>query len=40
MPDTAGKLVEAVREVRELIEARVEQLIEELDTTQKQTEAR
>ena len=40
MPDTAGKPVEAVREVRELIKARVEQLIGELHTTQKRTEAR
>ena len=30
MPDTAGKPVEAVREVRELIRARVEQLLAEL----------
>lgn len=33
MPDTAGKPVEAVREVRDLIGARVEQLIAELDAT-------
>jgi arsenate reductase len=32
MPDTTGKPVEAVREVRELIKARVRQLIGELDT--------
>lgn len=31
MPDTSGKPVEAVREVRELIRARVEQLVGELD---------
>jgi len=31
MPDTAGKPVEAVREVRELIEARVRGLLGELD---------
>ena len=31
MPDTTGKPVEAVREVRELIKARVQQLIGELD---------
>jgi arsenate reductase len=31
MPDTAGKPVEAVREVRELIRARVQGLIGELD---------
>jgi arsenate reductase (thioredoxin) len=31
MPDTSGRPVEAVREVRELIHARVEQLIAELD---------
>jgi arsenate reductase len=31
MPDTAGKPVEAVREVRELIKARVQQLMSELD---------
>ena len=31
MPDTAGKPVEAVREVRELIEVRVERLLGELD---------
>jgi arsenate reductase (thioredoxin) len=32
MPDTAGKPVEAVREVRELIKVRVEHLIDELVT--------
>ena len=32
MPDTAGKPVEAVREVRELIKVRVEHLIAELVT--------
>jgi protein-tyrosine-phosphatase len=32
MPDTAGKPVEAVREVRELIKVRVERLIGELVT--------
>ena len=32
MPDTAGKPVEAVREVRELIKARVERLLGELDS--------
>jgi arsenate reductase len=31
MPDTSGKPVEAVREVRELIRARVERLVGELD---------
>ena len=31
MPDTAGKPVEAVREVRELIRVRVDQLLGELD---------
>ena len=31
MPDTAGKPVEAVREVRELIKVRVERLLGELD---------
>jgi arsenate reductase (thioredoxin) len=31
MPDTSGKPVEAVREVRELIRVRVEQLLGELD---------
>jgi arsenate reductase len=31
MPDTAGKPVEAVREVRELIKTRVQQLLRELD---------
>jgi arsenate reductase (thioredoxin) len=31
MPDTSGKPVEAVREVRELIRARVEHLVGELD---------
>ena len=31
MPDTAGKPVEAVREVRDLIRARVERLLGELD---------
>jgi arsenate reductase (thioredoxin) len=30
MPDTTGKPVEAVREVRDLIQARVERLLEEL----------
>jgi arsenate reductase len=40
MPDTTGKPVEAVREVRELIKARVEQLIEELDTAGGPTGAR
>jgi arsenate reductase (thioredoxin) len=33
MPDTGGKPVEAVREVRDLIGARVEQLLEELDAS-------
>jgi arsenate reductase (thioredoxin) len=33
MPDTSGKPVEAVREVRELIRARVEQLIAEIAAT-------
>jgi arsenate reductase len=33
MPDTTGKPVEAVREVRDLIGARVEALLAELDTT-------
>lgn len=32
MPDTAGKPVEAVREVRDLIRARVEQLVVEVGT--------
>jgi arsenate reductase len=36
MPDTAGKPVEAVREVRELIKARVQRLIGELDATESQ----
>jgi arsenate reductase len=36
MPDTAGKSVEAVREVRELIQTRVQQLIGELDATRDQ----
>jgi arsenate reductase len=31
MPDTSGKPVEAVREVRELIRVRVEQLLAELE---------
>ena len=31
MPDTSGKPVEAVREVRELIGARVDQLLGELN---------
>jgi hypothetical protein len=31
MPDTSGKPVEAVREVRDLIRARVEKLVGELD---------
>jgi arsenate reductase (thioredoxin) len=34
MPDTAGKPVEAVREVRELIRARVERLLGESDAVQ------
>jgi len=34
MPDTSGKPVEAVREVRELIRARVEQLVGEIDAGQ------
>ena len=33
MPDTSGKPVEAVREVRDLISARVEQLLGELDAS-------
>jgi arsenate reductase (thioredoxin) len=33
MPDTSGKPVEAVREVRNLIQARVERLLAELATT-------
>ena len=33
MPDTAGKPVEAVREVRELIDARVRRLLDELERT-------
>jgi arsenate reductase (thioredoxin) len=33
MPDTSGKPVEAVREVRDLIGARVEQLLGELDAS-------
>ncbi len=40
MPDTAGKPVEVVREVRELIKARVQQLIGELDATEKRMGAR
>jgi arsenate reductase len=32
MPDTAGKPVEAVREVRDLIRARVEQLVAQVDS--------
>ncbi len=40
MPDTTGKPVEVVREVRELIKARVQQLIGELDAADKQTGAR
>jgi arsenate reductase len=40
MPDTAGKRVEAVREVRELIKARVQQLIGELDASSNQVGAR
>ena len=40
MPDTSGKPVEAVREVRELIKARVQQLIGELDAADKPTGAR
>lgn len=40
MPDTTGKPVEAVREVRELIKARVEQLVEDLSTAEQQTRAR
>lgn len=40
MPDTAGKPVEAVREVRELINARVERLLGELDAAEHQTGAR
>jgi arsenate reductase (thioredoxin) len=39
MPDTTGKPVEAVREVRELIKARVQQLIGELDATSNQVRA-
>jgi arsenate reductase (thioredoxin) len=34
MPDTSGKPVEAVREVRELIRVRVEQLLGELDASE------
>ncbi len=33
MPDTAGKPIAAVREVRELINVRVNQLLDELDRT-------
>jgi arsenate reductase len=33
MPDTAGKPVEAVREVRKLIDARVTRLLDELNRT-------
>ncbi len=40
MPDTAGKPVEAVREVRELIKARVQKLIGDLDATEAQSRAR
>jgi arsenate reductase len=40
MPDTTGKPVEAVREVRELIMARVQRLIGELDATGGWTGAR
>ena len=40
MPDTTGKPVEAVREVRELIKARVQQLIGELVAADKPTGAR
>ncbi len=40
MPDTAGKPVDAVREVRELINVRVQQLIGDLDATEAQTGAR
>ena len=39
MPDTAGKPVEAVREVRDLIKARVQQLMGELDATSNQAGA-
>jgi protein-tyrosine-phosphatase len=39
MPDTAGKPVEAVREVRELIKTRVQQLMGELDATSNQARA-
>ena len=35
MPDTAGKPVEAVREVRELIKARVQRLVGELDAAER-----
>ena len=40
MPDTAGKPVEAVREVRELIKARVQGLIGELEAATPETRAR
>lgn len=40
MPDTTGKPVEAVREVRELIRARVQRLIGELDGAGGRTGAR
>jgi arsenate reductase len=36
MPDTAGKPVEAVREVRELIAARVRRLVADLDVEKQQ----
>jgi arsenate reductase (thioredoxin) len=39
MPDTTGKPVEAVREVRELIRARVERLLDELDERETWEEA-
>jgi arsenate reductase len=38
MPDTAGKPVEAVREVRELIAARVRRLVAELEAENRQAE--
>ncbi len=40
MPDTTGKPVEAVREVRDLIKTRVQQHIGELDAADKPTGAR
>ena len=40
MPDTAGKPVEAVREVRELIKARVQRLVADLDSPAQQVGAR